>query len=261
MWIDLDGLSNLRDLGGTPAADGREVRPGRLLRSENLQDLTEADVARLREIGLTDVVDLRSAFEAERAPSPLADVPGIAYHQHSFFHEQGDDSLEERALPWIGYQLSVDHADPTVSSYLSFLADRPDSVVAALRAIAGARGAALVHCAAGKDRTGVTVALSLAIAGADDEHIVADYAATTQRIVDVVLRMARQSTYAETMAVDGWDEERLRRETPRPLTAREEVMAELLAQLRARAGGVEQALGSMGWTSDDSAAMRAHLLG
>ena len=66
-WIELDGVANLRDLGGLPTGDGRTVRSGRLLRSDNLQDLTRADIDRLLELGLTDVIDLRS----DRAPRCL----------------------------------------------------------------------------------------------------------------------------------------------------------------------------------------------
>ena len=72
MWIDdVDGLVNLRDVGGIPTADGRSIAPGRLLRSDNLQALTESDVEALLARGLTDVVDLRSDYEAEmEGPGP-----------------------------------------------------------------------------------------------------------------------------------------------------------------------------------------------
>ena len=63
-WIELDGLVNLRDVAGIPTTDGRVVAAGRLLRSDNLQSLTPADVDALLELGLTDVVDLRSDYEA-----------------------------------------------------------------------------------------------------------------------------------------------------------------------------------------------------
>jgi protein tyrosine/serine phosphatase len=59
MWIDLDGLVNLRDVGGIPTIDGGKIIPGRLLRSDNLQTLTNSDVDQLLGLGLTDVVDLR----------------------------------------------------------------------------------------------------------------------------------------------------------------------------------------------------------
>ena len=72
-WIELDGAVNVRDLGGLPTSDGGAIVPGRLLRSENLQELSAGDVSRLvDEIGLTTVVDLRSTNEvAVEGPAPL----------------------------------------------------------------------------------------------------------------------------------------------------------------------------------------------
>ncbi len=88
IWIDLDGLANLRDVGGIPAVDGGAIAPGRLLRSDNLQTLTAADVAALIDLGLTDVVDLRSDYEVElearpaqpgrRGHPPVLPVPRVA---------------------------------------------------------------------------------------------------------------------------------------------------------------------------------------
>ena len=62
--------------------------------------------------------------------------------------------LPEEALPWIDLEPSADLGNDVASVYFSYLVDRPDSVLAALRAVAYAPGAALVHCAAGKDRRG-----------------------------------------------------------------------------------------------------------
>ena len=60
VWIDLEGLANLRDVGGLPTVDGGKIIPGRLLRSDNLQTLTPSDIDQLLGLGLTDVVDQRS---------------------------------------------------------------------------------------------------------------------------------------------------------------------------------------------------------
>jgi protein tyrosine/serine phosphatase len=83
--------------------------------------------------------------------------------------------------------------------YLRYLRDRPDSIVAALQDIAHGDGAAIVHCAAGKDRTGIVVALALS-ASASSEAIVADYAATTGERLDAILaRLKASATYAEDL--------------------------------------------------------------
>ena len=69
-WIDLDGLVNLRDTGGIPTTDGGVIRERRLLRSDNLQSLTRDDIARLRDLGLTDVIDVRSTYEVVTEGDP-----------------------------------------------------------------------------------------------------------------------------------------------------------------------------------------------
>jgi protein tyrosine/serine phosphatase len=85
---------------------------------------------------------------------------------------------------------------------MSYLRRRPDSVRASIEAIARADGAVLVHCAAGKDRTGVVVALALDAAGIDRDAIVADYLATAERIESILARLARSPTYRDELDTD-----------------------------------------------------------
>jgi protein-tyrosine phosphatase len=172
-WIDLDGLVNLRDVGDIPTTDGGRIARRRLLRSDNLQVLPQRTIRALLDLGLTDVIDLRSDLEvSQEGPGSLSRVPGVTIHHHSLFKESLTEeqteaelteqinalSMEEiaaQALPWTEIvRPTIEVEDDSASFYLSYLVDRPDSVVAALREIATAQGAALVHCAAGKDRTG-----------------------------------------------------------------------------------------------------------
>ena len=80
-WIELDGAVNVRDLGDLPTEDGQKTARGRLLRGDNLQDLSDADVTKLvRDIGVTTVVDLRSSNElAAEGPAPLDAVAGVRH--------------------------------------------------------------------------------------------------------------------------------------------------------------------------------------
>ena len=260
MWIDLEGLANLRDVGGLPTDDGGEIAPGRLLRSDNLQTLTDADQRRLLDLGLTDVIDLRSSYEAEQeGPGPLA-ARDVRIQQFSLFREWepgiGEDKpdvrpevLPEEALPWIDLEPEVELDDGTASVYFSYLLDRPDSVLAALRAIAAAPGAALVHCAAGKDRTGTIVALALSVAGAQRDAIVADYTASSERVEQIVDRLMQSPTYADNLR-------------DRPMSShvtRAETMISLLNHIDETFGGVEEMLIKMGWTDEDSERLRVKL--
>ena len=160
-WIELEGAVNVRDLGGLPTTDGGTTVPGRLLRSENLQELTPGDVARLvDEIGVTTVVDLRSTNEVMiEGPAPLDALAGVRHAHHPVLKEFLDVSdTVKAALVTEAAQADRERypADPMCGHYLGYLENRPEEVVGALRSIATAPGAAIVHCAAGKDRTGVS---------------------------------------------------------------------------------------------------------
>jgi protein-tyrosine phosphatase len=261
MWIDLDGLANLRDVGGIPTVDGGKIASGRLLRSDNLQTLTEGDIDELLQLGLTDVIDLRSDFEVEsEGPGPLTNVPSVHVHQHSLFREWragvGEekpdirpDVIPEEALPWIDLTPSVQVDHPVASHYLSYLSDRPDSVLAALREIARAEGAALVHCAAGKDRTGTLVAIALTLAGADPQAVIADYAASSERMQAIVDRLMSTDTYAENLR-------------DRPLSSHmsyPETMEAFLDHVSAEYGSMGSLMERLGWTEADTAELRAKL--
>jgi hypothetical protein len=267
MWIDLEGLANLRDVGGMPTTDGGVISAGRLLRSDNLQALTPGDIDHLLELGLTDVVDLRSDYEIEsEGPGPLAGHPSVHIHQHSLFREwregvgedKPDELMEDRpeelpdeALPWVDVTPSVQVDHPVASFYLSYLADRPDSILASLRHIGEARGATLVHCAAGKDRTGTIVALALSVAGAERAAIVDDYAASSERMEAILERLLGTRTYADNLR-------------DRPISSHlthPETMQTFLEYVDGEYGGVGPLLATMGWTGDDTGRLRAKLRG
>ncbi len=250
--IAVDGLLNLRDLGGTPTDDGRTVQPGRLWRSENQSLLGEESLDALVAGGLSDVIDLRSDFEVDGSPSPFADRPGVTYHHLSFFKDAEDDDagILGKALPWLERDISEHTGDEAADTYLTYLNDRPDSVLAAVRAIAHAPGAALVHCAVGKDRTGLTVAFALSLVGVPDEHIATDYAATTANIANVALRLWEDPTYSMNARDIDMEE----------LAARPEAMLTVLDHLRSEYGGVRPLLTRLGWSDADDAALHRHLL-
>jgi protein-tyrosine phosphatase len=254
VWIDLEGAVNVRDVGGLPAEDGGQTVYGRLLRSENLQELTAADVSKLvDEIGVTTVVDLRTTSEVElEGPGPLDAVPSVRHAYHPVLPELGnrtDAVAEALLLKKRERDLSRFPDDLMCGHYLGYLEDRPEEVTGALRTIATAEGAAIVHCAAGKDRTGVIVALALAVAGVEADAIVADYMATEERIDAIIERLARSRTYAGDV-------------TSRPVRAhlpREETMKSFLEQLHVRYGGLPRWLAGNGFTSDETGQLRAKL--
>lgn len=251
-WIELEGAVNVRDLGGLPTGDGGKTRDGRLLRGDNLQELTASDIAVLvRDIGLTTVVDLRSPAElASEGPAPLDSVASVRHAHHSVLPEQGSATdVADALLTRRDRDRSRYPDDPACGHYLGYLEDRPDQVVGALRSIARSEGAALVHCAAGKDRTGVIVALALTAAGVRPEAVVADYVATGERMDAILDRLRRSRTYARD--VNSKPAASLR---PRP-----ETMAAFLGQMGSRHGGVTGWLAGHGFSGDDLRLLRAKL--
>jgi len=145
-WIDLEGAVNVRDLGGLPTDDGGETATGRLLRADNLQELSASDVGRLvQDLGLTTVVDLRSSAElASEGPAPLDSVASVRHAHHPVIPELGSatDAVAEALLLKQNQDRSRFPSDPTCGHYLGYLEDRPDQVVGAVRSIARDRGAA-----------------------------------------------------------------------------------------------------------------------
>jgi protein-tyrosine phosphatase len=157
--IQVGGTSNLRDVGGYPTQAGGTVRWRTLFRSDGLHRLDEHGVAWLAGLDLRTIVDLRADIEVEQAPSAVAGLPARVVR-----------------TPMVR-DLSVLPVSDLSSIYRYMVEECGDSIAAAVRQLC-APGAlpALVHCSAGKDRTGIVMALVLATVGVPDEIIGADYA-------------------------------------------------------------------------------------
>ncbi len=173
-WVDLDGVVNMRDLGGRTTADGRRLRDGVVLRSDNLHDLPDASVrVLLDDYRLSDIVDLRTNGEHARSGEfPLDGA--VRLHKMSLYPE---DDPDDPMPPWVG-ELGddlvgepEDLAHGVARHYLNYFRLRPDSLVGALRVVANAEGTTVINCAAGKDRTGTTSALLLAAVGVPDDQV------------------------------------------------------------------------------------------
>lgn len=248
------GAVNVRDLGGLPTHDGDTTRFGRVLRADNLQDLTEADISHLvNTLGLTDVVDLRSAAEiALEGPGPLTRIPGVRIHHFPMLAEPEEQTGidGEAVLPWAGkFEEGRDWLPPG-EFYFVTLKERPDAVLGALRVMAFSSGSVLAHCAAGKDRTGVLIALALTAVGVSREAIIDDYALTNTRIERIIGRLKATTTYAEDLG-------------SRPISshfALPETMRHFLDLADEHVGGLMSWLRSHGWTDADTEALHTRLL-
>ena len=177
LWIDVDGAHNVRDVGGLRAGD-RTVRPGVLLRGDHLENLSPAGAAQLCEVtGLRAIVDLRAAEEGPQPGGWLADRPVERVH------------LPLADLTRVRADAPLQRADGGIdltAAYGRLLGGAGPALVAILRLVtAPDRVPVLVHCAVGKDRTGIAVAVLLDAAGVDTDDIAADYAATGLRLTRI----------------------------------------------------------------------------
>ena len=172
--LELAGVSNLRDLGGYPAASGRRVRCGLVFRSAALAGLTEADKAVVGALGLHTICDFRGVAESEQAPTalpgprivPLPIEPTVGAGLRDILHTKeatGEalHSVLERA--YAAYALS------SSAQYRAMIA----------LVLEGATPL-LFHCSAGKDRTGFGAAMLLTALGVPWDAVVADFEATNR---------------------------------------------------------------------------------
>jgi protein-tyrosine phosphatase len=163
------GGYNVRDLGGLPTTRGGRTVAGRIVRSATLDRLTEAGWAALVAHGVRTVVDLRNDGESEALVAPRPDSVTVV-------HVPIDD------LAGQDWYKSVWSLDGTPRIFERYLADRPAAVAAMVKAVAAAEpGAIVVHCAGGRDRTGLTSLVLLALADVEPDAIADDYVLSYER--------------------------------------------------------------------------------
>ena len=186
--LPLVGAYNFRDLGGYPTRDGRYTRWGRLFRSDTLDELTDSDLAMLREVGLVSVIDLRTTTEVERSGRGLLGTEPLRYVNLSVLPEERG---EAQAAP-------ANRITDTSERYLSYLEVGRSALIESFRLLADHASYPLVfHCQAGKDRTGVLAALVLSSISVEREAIVDDYMLTATRMDLIIGRLRRDPKYRD----------------------------------------------------------------
>lgn len=191
----LEGSYNFRDTGGTPLRGGGTTRPGVLYRSDALSGLTPRGLEQLAETPIGIIVDFRTPMERTMAPDRLPATRPFRVVELALL-EGALTALAQRAMQAgatgnpdaaaAAIRQALDELPGLGELYVSMLTHGA-AVFAALGRLVAAGGesqdaAVLVHCTAGKDRTGVAVALLLDAIGADREAIVADYTSSEQHL-------------------------------------------------------------------------------
>jgi len=174
--LNLSGASNFRDLGGYPTADGRTVRWRQIFRSNHLGHLTDSDVAVLRELGVRSAFDFRGTEERTAA---LCGMPEIAVHS---LPVEPTVVAALRAIMAAGTPLSTDHAVEVMrGSYSGYVQNNtPHFRTLFAHLLEEDRAPLVIHCTAGKDRTGFACALILHTLGVSEDIISEDYLLTNR---------------------------------------------------------------------------------
>jgi protein tyrosine/serine phosphatase len=231
---------NFRDLGGYPGLEGRTVRWRRLYRSDTLSRLCDADREAFEALGIRTVVDLRRPYEIER-DGRCPQWNGLVWHNIDPNHPEWDPGL---------YDETAGPARFLADRYLELAETGREGLARALAVLADADAApAVVHCVAGKDRTGVLAALTLALLGVSDVDIATEYAMTQQagRKFTAWLHANHPELASRTPPV-------FYTVTP------PEAMLLFLEELRERHGSVERYVLDSGLERHQIAALREHLL-
>jgi protein tyrosine/serine phosphatase len=232
--LDWPDCRNTRDLGGLPCATGT-TRHGVVIRSDNISSLNAAGVQAMWQYGVNTVIDLRTQSEAANFPSPFARPDyGPEYLNLPVIDDAFMTKVNDTAGIPQRYQLMVDHRQEAFGQILTTLA-RVD-------------GPAVVHCYAGKDRTGLVAAMLLSLAGVDKDAIAGDYAETDIQLAD---------RYKEWLASASPERLASMRDE---LRCQPEWMVGLLGHIDQTWGGVEPYLTAAGMAPADLVRLKTKLI-
>ena len=236
--LALNLVYNLRDIGGYRTTDGRHTRWRVLFRSDSLHRLTPDARQELFELGLRTIIDLRYREELAGAPNVFAGSSRVQYHPIALY--ELDDPVIAACRPQNldeVYRMILAHAQPQIKRVIDTLTE-PGALPA------------LAHCTAGKDRTGMVIALLLGVVGVPDETIVEDYALSGAYLGPLLAELRAQA------ARDGLDMDWYNR----LLDSDPAIMRRTLAHLRQQYGGAEAYLRAAGVSGRQIDLLRAALV-
>lgn len=176
--LAIQGTYNIRDLGGISVSDGRSIKPNVVLRSGNLDKLPPTSQQVLIDYGVKTIIDLRDEWEVEHYPNIFEHSEQVQYHN----------------LPLIGDKLSNDETWKSETKnytdlaelYINYIEGCKTQIGKIISTLSESQSATIIHCHAGKDRTGIILALVLELIGVSDDDIAGDYALSRENIEHLV---------------------------------------------------------------------------
>lgn len=240
--LDIKGTYNVRDVGGMLTKDGATLQEKVLIRSGNLDKLPEASQKKLLDYGVRTVIDVRDEWEDASYPNVFQDSDDVIYHNLPLI----GDALVNDAI-W--YEKTHDYTE-LHTLYNRYVDDCKQQIGQIVSAFAQAEDAVVIHCYAGKDRTGIVIALILALVGVGDADIASDYAESSKHITHLV---DEWRAYAVSKEADMAQFERDNACAPGTILA-------MLAYIRETYGSVQNYLLGCGVSNDALARLRHKLI-
>jgi protein-tyrosine phosphatase len=207
--LNFEGIANFRDLGGYPAADGREVKWGALYRAGTLAHSSKADLLGLERLHLKNLIDFRSTAEKEEEPNHLPDPAGFTVVDIPTL-DGGDDAVVGEIMARIESG-DFDGFDPNammLEGNRQFATTFTPQFRQFIHTVLAAEGSPVLwHCSAGKDRTGFASAILLRILGVPQDVVIQDYMASKQHALEarrsqlLLLRIFKGDEAADKLAV------------------------------------------------------------
>ena len=209
--IHLDGTTNTRDIGGYQTSDMGTLRWGQIIRSDKLSRLTANDFHKLEEMGVKTVIDLRTNKEHKQSPTvwegdnpprffhfPVGDVNNDWFRAQRAMMRKNRFTQKQSMKHMVeGYEMIAEEGTSSYQNLMEVVLDESNWPV-------------LIHCTAGKDRSGVAVALILEALGVDRETIMDEYLLTNRysRVEEKAVILSKQSKKASmgsrTPSADAW---------------------------------------------------------
>jgi|SRR5271165_542904 len=236
--IALEGAVNFRDLGGYETADGHHIEWRTLFRADGLSALTQPDRAVIRQLGIATVIDLRTSAELERGRFPVEEIP-VGFHHVPLLDTVPDPDAFEVTPGMLAaqYETIAREAATQIGLILGIVATQEAHPV-------------IIHCTAGKDRTGVLVAVLLGLLGVPDDTIVEDYALSAGAMANLRRKLIERHPEGRVV-IERADE---------VFSAAPANISNLLAVLRERYGSITAYAEAAGAGPEVVAGLRAALL-
>ncbi len=178
-YIQLPGCLNLRELGGYTTEEQKQTKSRTLLRSDSLHNLPQSSQQQLLDYGIRTIIDLRSPMETGSNEYPLSQRAEIEYYNLPLIEDRSQfESIKDKEL---------------IEYNRFFLEQCSSAIKKILETIASSQTAIVIHCAAGKDRTGIIIALLLAIARVPIATIARDYQLSDRYLAPLYNKMRSQA--------------------------------------------------------------------